>query len=63
MRELDGVGLAGGEDLAVRRLGERRVLLPVQQVVEMAEGLLLGNDGDVVFRGVGDQLARLGLGE
>ena len=63
MGELLGVGLAGGEDVAVRGLGERGVLLPVEEIVEVAEGLLLGDDGDVVLGGVGDELAGLGLGD
>ena len=63
MGEFEGVGLAGGEDVAVRGFGELGVLLPVEEVVEVAEGFLLGDDGDVVLGGVGDQLAGLGLGD
>ena len=48
--EGERAGLAGREDGAVGGLGEGLVLLPGEDVVEMAEGLLLGDDGDVVGR-------------
>ena len=53
--EREGAGLAGREDRAVRRLGQRLDLLPQELVVQMAEGLLLGHDGDVVEARVGDE--------
>ncbi len=62
-REGEGAGLVGGEDLAVRGLGEGLVLLPREVVVKVAEGLLLGDDGDVVGAGVGDQCGGVGGGE
>ena len=40
-------GLAGGDDVAVRSLGEVGVFFILEDVVEMAEGLLLGHDHDV----------------
>ncbi len=58
--EGEGAGLVGGEDLAVRGLGEGLVLLPGEVVVEVAEGLLLGDDGDVEGAGVGDQRGGVG---
>src|SRR4051812_34344772 len=48
-------GLDGREDLAVRRFGELRILLVLEHVMEMAEGLLLRHDGDVILRGVVDE--------
>jgi hypothetical protein len=48
-------GLAGREHGAVRRLGERLVLLPGERVAQMPEGLLLRHDGDVVRARVGDE--------
>ena len=44
---------------AVRCLAQRRELLELEQMVQVPEGFLLGDDGDVVLRGVGHQLARL----
>ncbi len=61
--ELEGLGLGGGEDVSVRGFGDGGVLLPVEKIVEVAEGFLLGEDGDVVGGGVGDEFAGLGLGE
>src|SRR5579871_5344249 len=57
------IWLSGGEYMSVRCLGQWRVLLPVQKVVEVTEGFLLGDDGDVVFRSVGHQFARLILSD
>ncbi len=46
-------GLAGSDYVAVRRLGEVGVFFVLEDVVEMAEGLLLGNDHDVQAGGEG----------
>ena len=61
--EGDGAGLAGGEDGAVGGLGEGVVLLVVEDVAEVAEGFLLGDDGDVVAGGEGGELAGFCGGE
>ena len=53
-------GLAGSEDGAVGGFGEGAVLLPEEVVVEVAEGFLVGDDGDVIAGGVGGELAGLG---
>jgi len=49
-----------GEHCAMRRFAQCGVLLELENLVQMAEGLLLRNDGDVVFCRVGDQFAPLG---
>ena len=56
-------GLAGGEDVAVRGLGEGGVFLELEDVVDVAEGFLLGHDHDVERRGEGDELAGFVAGE
>ena len=53
--ERERTGLDRREHLAMRRLGERRVLLVLEDVVEMAEGFLLRHDGDVILRSVVDK--------
>ena len=53
--EGDGAGLTGCEDIAVRGLGEGGVGLPGEIVVEVAEGLLLGDDVDVIETRIGDE--------
>ena len=58
--ERDGAGRGGGEDGAVRGFGDGLVLLPNQRVAEVAEGFLLGHDGDVELGGVGGKLLRVG---
>ncbi len=61
--EGEGAGLAGREDGAVRCFREGLVLLPEQGVVEVAEGFLLGHDGDVVGASVGDEGGCIGGGD
>ncbi len=56
-------GLAGSDDVAVRGLGEVGVFFVLKDVMEMAEGLLLGNDHDVQAGGEGLELLRFGAGE
>jgi len=58
-----GAGLAGGEDVAVWGFGEGGVLFVLEDVVEVAEGFLLGDDGDVVLGGEGGELLGFGAGE
>jgi hypothetical protein len=52
-----------GPGLRRAEFGKSGVLLPVEQIVKMAECLLLGNDSDVIFGGVCNELAGLGLAE
>ncbi len=61
--ELEGAGLGGGEHGAVGGFGDGAVLLPVEIVVEVAERLLVGDDGDVVTGGIGGELAGFGRGD
>ena len=56
-------GLAGGEDGAVGGFGEGAVLLPDEAMVEMPEGFLVGDDGDMELGGVGGELARVCRGD
>ena len=49
--------------MAVRRLGDVLVELVLEHMVQMAEGLLLGDDGDVILAGVGDQFRGFGRSE
>ena len=55
--------LAGREHMAVRSLRQILVELVFEHVVQMAEGLLLGHDGDVILARVGHQLRGLGRRE
>ena len=55
-------GLAGGDDVAVRGFGDVGIFL-IEDVVDVAEGFLLGNDDDVEGGGEGYELAGLGAGE
>jgi hypothetical protein len=52
--------LAGREHMAVRSLRQILVELVFEHVMQMAESLLLGQNGDVILAGVGDQLRGLG---
>ena len=51
--------LTGREHIAVRSLRQILVKLVFEHVVQMAEGLLLGHDGDVILARVGDQFRDL----
>ena len=44
---------------SMRRFAQRRILLEFENVVQVAERLLLGNHGDVILRGIRNQFARL----
>ena len=61
--ERQSAGLTGREYVAVRSFSEVLVKLPFEYMVQMAEGLLLRNDGDVILAGVGDEFLRLLRGE
>ncbi len=51
--------LAGRQHMAVRSFGQILVELVFEHVMQMAEGFLLGHDGDVILAGVGDQFRGL----
>ncbi len=51
--------LAGREHVAVRSLSLVLVELELEHVMQMAEGLLLRHDGDVILAGVGDEFRNL----
>jgi len=51
--------LTGSEEVSEWSFGERCVLLVLQYVVQVPEGLLLGDDGYMVVAGVVDQLAHI----
>jgi hypothetical protein len=61
--EGERTGLAGSDHVAVGGLGQVGVFLILQDVVEMSEGFLLGDDGDVKLACKGDELLSLGTGE
>ena len=57
--EIVAFGIGGGEYVAVGRLGEIGIDFILQKLMKVPEGLLLGQDGDVVLAGVLDQLLDL----
>ena len=57
--ERQSARLSGSQDITVRGLGEVLIELLFEHVVQMAEGFLFGNDGDVILAGVGDQFRYL----
>ena len=54
--ELERAGLAGCEDVAVRCFAEVEIFVVGEHAVEVPEGFLLGNDGDVILLRVADEL-------
>src|SRR5438067_8638659 len=46
--EVVGLGIGWGEHVSVRRLAKFIVEVPLQNMVQVAKRLLLGQDGDVV---------------
>ena len=57
--QLQRARLTGSEEVSEWSFGERCVLLILQYVVQVPEGLLLGDDGYMVVAGVVDQLAHI----
>ena len=58
--EIVAFGIGRSEHVTVGRLGEIGVDFVLQKLMNMSEGLLLGQEGDVVLAGVVDQLFDLG---
>ncbi len=63
VRQLLRVSLRRSKHMPMRRLRQRCVLLPVQQVMQMPERLLLWNDRHMVLGCIRHQLASLVLRE
>ena len=62
--EGEGAGLAGGEDGSRAGVSARGWYCSVEEVVvEVAEGFLVRDDGDVVLGGVGDEGSRASAAE
>ena len=61
--ERQRAGLAGREHMTVGGFSHVLVEVVLEHVVQMAEGFLLGQDGDVILAGVGDQFLDFGRGQ
>jgi hypothetical protein len=58
--EIVGFGIGGREHVSVRRFGEVGIDFVLQKLMKMSEGLLLGQEGDVVLAGVVDKFLDFG---